>query len=203
MNSKLKVGVTGNIGSGKSSVCALIEKKGYPVIYADVLAKSLYPSNKELKDWIISNFGKHIYEGGVFHPSALAEIVFADEMKLHKLNAFVHPLVIEENLRLMDEYLKSADIVFHEAALLFEADMLKYFDKIVVVAASESLAKERVMVSRGITAEEFDNRLTKQLPAEFKIRNADYVIENSGTLAELELKTDALIADLHKHRITV
>lgn len=195
---KLTVAITGNLGSGKSTVCRFIEKQGYPVIYADLLAKSLYTGSPELKDRIIAEFGEGIYTEQGFNSSALASIVFNDEIKLYKLNAIIHPIVIAENERLMREALKNSSLVFHEAALIFEADMLKYFDFIVVVNAPEELAMNRVKESRGITEEEFVLRRDKQLPAEFKAKNADYVIENAGSIEDLEQETVKLLEYLNE-----
>jgi dephospho-CoA kinase len=176
----LKIGITGNIGSGKTTVSKLFELIGIPVFYADEAAKSIMVTDELLITGIKQTFGDAAYfEDGTLNRKHIAGIVFNDEAQLAKLNALVHPAVF----RAFDSWVKqiSADVpyVLKEAAVLFESSSYKLCDKTIMVTAPLELRIKRVMKRDGITREEVLNREARQFPEEKKIQLADYVLKNN------------------------
>lgn len=192
MKKLLKVAITGGIGSGKSSFADFMRAKGYPVIKADILAKELYVTNEELKQNIIAEFGDNVYPNGEFDRIALYQKAFADEEKVKKLNALVHPVVIKEINKLMSFY-KSDQIVFVEAALIFESSMEKLFDYIILIIADEKIRIDRTVKRENISREEVKQRMKYQIPDELKKEKSDFTFYNNGTVAELEQKANLLL----------
>lgn len=192
MKKLLKVAITGGIGSGKSSFADLMRAKGYPVIKADILAKELYVTNEELKQNIIAEFGDDVYPNGEFDRIALYQKAFVDGEKVKKLNALVHPVVIKEINKLMSFY-KSDQIVFVEAALIFEASMEKLFDYVILITADEKIRTDRTVKRENISREEVKQRMKYQIPDELKKEKSDFTFYNNGTVAELEQKADLLL----------
>ncbi|TZF85006.1 dephospho-CoA kinase [Pedobacter sp. BS3] len=176
----LKIGITGGIGSGKSTVSKLFELLGIPVFYADTAAKTVMQTDSILVDAIKTTFGEAAYTNGQLNRKYLANIVFNDEQQLLKLNALVHPAVF----RAFDTWVlqqKQAPYVLKEAALLFESGSYKMSDKTILVKAPLSLRISRVMQRDGITQQEVEQRMNKQLSDAGKEKLADYVIQNNET----------------------
>ena len=170
------IGITGGIGSGKSSVCKIIEELGYPVYTADSTAKRLMQTDQDLITAITSEFGTSIYIDDNLDRIALSKIVFNDSEKLQKLNALVHPAVAK-NFELWCKAQKS-EIVFKEAAILFETGGYKLLDETVLVYAPENERVSRVMHRDKVTKREVLDRMKNQWSDEKKIPLADRVIEN-------------------------
>src|SRR5690606_16027908 len=124
---KLKIAITGNIGSGKSSFAQFIQNKGYPVIYADIVSKVLLSKDDDIRKKIIREFGKEAYLNGEPDKDFLARKVFSSPENVIKINSILHPAVKKKILKLTDQYFEFNDIVFTEAALIYEADMEKMF----------------------------------------------------------------------------
>ncbi len=183
----IKAGITGGIGSGKSTVCRIFEKLGIPVYYADERAKYLMQHEHHLIDEIRKTFGSDIYDNGKLNRKLLAERVFNDSIKLKQLNALVHPAVFHDTEDWVEEQ-KALKVpyVLKEAALLIESGSYKSLDKLIVVTAPLEIRIERVMYRDNSTKEEIIARINHQLPDEEKVKLADYVIENSGDLEYLE-----------------
>lgn len=176
----LKVGITGGIGSGKSTVCRLFEKFGVPVYYADDRAKWLMNHQDELKEKLKEAFGKEVYgQEGMLDRTYLANIVFKDQEQLNILNGIVHPAVFKdgEQWQLKQEE-EGVAYSLKEAALLFETGSYAALDKIVVVTAPEATRIQRVMERDGATKEEVKARISKQMPQKEKEERADFVITN-------------------------
>jgi len=176
----LKVGITGGIGSGKSTVCRLFEKFGVPVYYADDRAKWLMNHQEGLKEQLKENFGAETYqEDGLLDRTYLAKIVFKDSAKLEILNRIVHPAVFEdgEQWQIEQEEL-GAIYTLKEAALLFETGSYRNLDRIIVVTVPEEIRIKRVMERDSTTEEEVRARINKQMPQEEKEKRADYIITN-------------------------
>ncbi len=173
------VGLTGSIGSGKTTVCHIFEQLRIPVYYADMKGKSFL--NKPLvKDKIAGLFGRQVFnEKGEPDRAALAALVFGDEKKLELLNTIIHPLV-REDFRSWVSLQKDAPYVIQEAAILFETGHADHFDKIIAVTAPEELRIRRVCERDGVDEAHVRKRATHQLPDEFKTKHADYVILNDG-----------------------
>lgn len=192
-NKKIKVGITGSIGSGKSVFCSMLREKGFLVIDVDELSKQILVSDNGIKSRIIKEFGKEAYTGGKLNKKFLAEKVFSDLSNVLLINSIVHPAVKVELVKKMDEILKDKNIVFAEAALIYEADMENMFDYIVLVTADYGLRMKRKSTSVGFTEEEFADRNRNQIPDSEKKKRADFIFENNGGLEELKIKTDLLI----------
>lgn len=193
---KLKVAVTGNIGSGKSSFCKLLEEMNYTVIKADEMAKDLMANDPNIKSQIIKQFGSSAYTKEGLNKSYLAEKIFSNEDNLLRMNLIVHPAVVKKVEQLMKESLKKADIAFHEAALIYEADIEEMFDVVVLITADYKVRLKRKQQSDNYSEAEFAKRNSNQIPDDEKIKRADFVFENNGTLDELKTKAQLLITVL-------
>jgi dephospho-CoA kinase len=172
----LKVGITGGIGSGKSTVSRIFELLGVPVYYADTAAKEIMQTDAELKSKVQEHFGPDIYKNGVLDRAALGKIVFNDKEQLELLNSLVHPATMRHS----DEWAnkQNAPYVLKEAALLFESGSSQSLDKIIGVFAPQPLRLLRVMKRDNVTREEVLARMNKQIDENIKMRLCDYVIHN-------------------------
>lgn len=176
----LKVGITGGIGSGKSTVCRLFEKFGVPVYYADDRAKWLMNYDKGIRKQLIDNFGAAVYnDEGKLDRKYLANLVFQDKNQLERLNAIVHPAVFEDGRQWQAEQ-EALGVAYtiKEAALLYETGSYASLDKIIVVTAPEKIRIQRVMERDGATEEEVRARMSKQMPQEEKEKRANFIIQN-------------------------
>ncbi len=187
-NRKLKIGITGGLGSGKSSASFFLITLGYPVFFADEIAKSLMVNDSSLVAKITEEFGTESYENGVLNTQFLGQKVFSSPELVQRLNSIVHPVVVLNSTRIMQEALVSSDIVFYEAALLMEAGMMERFDFILLITAHEEIRIERGIKRGGITGDEIRRRIKSQLPENEKIKNSHFVIENNSTLENLHTK---------------
>lgn len=174
----LKVGITGGIGAGKTTVCQLFELLNIPVYYADDRAKALMIEDKELVNQIKSLLGKQAYhDDGSLNRKHIASIVFHDKGKLALLNALVHPAVAKDSQNWFNNQ-KKAPFALKEAALLFETGSYKDLDQIITVAAPLELRIERVMKRDNVTRDAVLARIDKQLPQKEKIKQSDIIINN-------------------------
>ncbi len=190
---KLKVAVTGGIGAGKSAFCGQLEKSGYPVVKVDDVSKDILSSDPDVKKEIIKTFGINSFKDDMPDKKFLAEVVFSDPSNVMKINAILHPIVIKRTNELISELQKKNDIVFAEAALIYEADMEDLFDYVVLVTADEDIRMKRKMSGDDYTEEQFRNRDENQIRDEEKRKRADFVFVNNGSLDELVIKTGLLI----------
>ncbi|MES2062610.1 MAG: dephospho-CoA kinase [Bacteroidota bacterium] len=176
-----KVGITGNIGSGKTTVSKIFEVLGIPVFYADDAAKDVMITDTELIAGIKQAFGNEAYfEDGSLNRKHIAGIVFNNKEELAKLNALVHPAVF----RAFDKWVlgqKNVPYVLKEAAILFESGSYKMCDRAVMVTAPLELRIKRVTTRDGITADEVKSRNDRQFPEEKKLAMANDVIINDDT----------------------
>src|ERR1700694_4666343 len=147
----LKIGLTGGIGSGKTTVAQIFEVLSIPVYYADQAAKDLMNQDRGLKKQLISAFGSEVYKEGMLDRSYLSAMVFADVEKLALLNSYVHPVTLRHAAEWMNN--QQTAYAIKEAALIFEAGLEKFFDYIIGVTAPESLRIKRVMKRDHITEE--------------------------------------------------
>jgi len=196
----LLIGLTGNIASGKSEVARMLAERGATVIDADVLAReAVGPQTQALRD-IVKRWGKDILnDDGTLDRGALRQIVFADQDELDALNRIVHPGVT----RLRDREIAIAkergdQIVVCVIPLLFERNLTEEFDSIVLVDAPRPLRLERLVTTRGLEETDAMNMIAAQMPAELKRARADYCIDNSGSLNDLERDVDALWSSLQR-----
>jgi dephospho-CoA kinase len=188
------LGVTGGIGSGKTTVCRFLEEQGARVFYADIEAKRLMQENPAVRAAIEAAFGPESYtDDGALNRAYLAGHVFGDDAELERLNAIVHPHVFE-SFEAAKERARDEDVplLVHEAALLFEAGGDAHVDAVAVVDAPEADRVERVTERDDVTAEQVRARMEHQLSPEALRRRADYVITNDGSLDDLRRQAIAL-----------
>jgi len=194
---KLSIGITGNIGSGKSTFCNFIKTQNYPVINADELAKKILTEDEHVKKKIIKSFGEESYADGILNKTYLAQNVFSNPAKVLKINSIVHPILIEQNKKLVNKLFEKSRLVFTEAALIYEADMEAEFDYVVLVSAVLENRKNRVTASGKLSEEEFLRRDSNQIPEEEKKKRADFIFENNGSESDLKSKADFLLMILN------
>jgi len=194
-------GITGTIGTGKSTVAAMFGELGAFVIDADKLAREVVEPGKPAWQAIIDSFGRQILNGDqTLNRQMLADIVFRDPAKLKLLNSCVHPEIFKEDQRLVDER-KSADpdgLVIKDIPLLLEMgrDVARLMaDKIIVVYASPDVQLKR-LVARGVAEADALNRINNQVPVKDKLKMADFVINNDGTLDETRVQVRAVYQQL-------
>jgi len=188
----IKVAVTGGIGSGKSVVCSVFEKLGIPVFYADESAKELLDSDKDIKEKLISYFGKPIFgKDDKLVRSKFAEIIFNNKTYLTTVNGIVHPRVRKEFDNWVEK--QTSPYVIEEIAILFESGQAHLFDKIISVTAPLEMRIERVMKRDNISREKVLDRLNNQDNDESRIERSDFIIINN----DRELLLPQII-DIHK-----
>ncbi len=174
----LKIGITGGIGSGKSTVCKIFETLKIPVYNADISAAKIINTNTELKKALISLFGEDIYTDlGILNRKKLAKIIFSDKEVLAKVNSLIHPAVRADYQEWLEENIE-AKFTIKEAAILFESGAYKQVDKVITVFAPEELRIKRVMNREPITREEVLRRIKNQMTEKEKIKRSDFVIYN-------------------------
>ncbi len=173
----LKIGITGGIGSGKTTVAKIFELLQVPVYYADAASKRLYETDASLRERIIQEFGKEIYSGNRLNKAALAQIVFSDPAKLALLNSLVHPLTITDARNWMNQ--QKTTYVLKEAALIFESGSAEGLDYVIGVAAPAALRIHRAMQRDGVSREEVQNRMSRQINEGIKMRLCDFIIHNN------------------------
>jgi dephospho-CoA kinase len=194
----LLVGLTGNIASGKSTAARMLSERGATIIDADVLARRAVERGTPAYERIVERWGDAVLApDGHLDRAALRRIVFSDAEELERLNAIVHPEVERMRDRLVREARERGDrIVVADIPLLFERHLGGSFDRIILVDAPRALRLERLVRERGLRETEAMEMITAQMPAELKRAGADIVIDNDGTVAELERDVEAAWATL-------
>lgn len=175
----LRIGITGGIGSGKTTVAKIFELLNVPVYYADAASKRLYSTDKALMANIKKNFGEDVYANDQLNRSRLASIVFNDPEKLELLNQLVHPPTIKDAEAWMK--LQTAPYVIKEAALIFESGSAAGLDYVIGVKASLPVRLKRTMERDNATREQVLNRINKQMDEDIKLRLCDFIIDNDET----------------------
>jgi len=198
----LRVGLTGGIASGKSTIAKMLGSLGAVVVDADALVAELYRPGRAGHEALVRTYGNEIVrEDGEIDRQKLANIAFAAPEGSQKLNALIHPLVIAEQIRMFEEAERTGDdrVMIVEATLLLESGGRARFDRIVIVDVAPDVQIARG-IARGMTREEVTRRIAHQMPREERLRFADYVIDNSGDLRAAENETrrvyEKLLADL-------
>jgi dephospho-CoA kinase len=186
----VRVGLTGGVGSGKSTVAALLARHGAVVIDADALAREVVEPGSPGFDAVVTRFGSTVVADGRLDRAALAALVFRDKRALADLNAIVHPLVGERAAELMAAAPPDA-VVVYDVPLLVEADLAAGFDVVVVVEAPAETRLARLQ-GRGLSAEDANARMAAQAADAQRRAVADVVIENEGSRAELAERVDEL-----------
>jgi dephospho-CoA kinase len=173
----LKIGLTGSIGSGKTTVAKIFELLNVPVYYADDASKRLYHTDQDLIKNIKKHFGEDVYTGEQLNRSKLAAIVFSDPSRLELLNQLVHPPTIRDAVRWMEQ--QTSPYAIKEAALLFESGSAEGLDYVIGVRAPSHLRIKRAMDRDQLSREQVLSRANRQINDEIKMRLCDFVIENN------------------------
>jgi dephospho-CoA kinase len=174
--SMLKIGLTGGIGSGKSTVAAVFSLLGIPVLQADQLAKTIMQENPQVRSQLIAAFGEAAYLNDRLNTAHIANIVFKDSFQLAVLNSIVHPATIAESAAWAER--QQAPYVIKEAALFFESGSAQGLDGIIGVSAPASLRIKRVMDRDGVSRQQVLDRMQQQIDADLKMKLCDWVIVN-------------------------
>jgi len=172
----VRVGLTGGIGSGKSTVAHVFEILGIPVYYADKEAKRLMNEDPEIRKQLIQHFGQEAYADNLLNRRFIAEIVFRDKEKLRLLNSLIHPITIAKAEEWMMKH--KTPYVIKEAALIFESGSQENLDIVIGVSAPLAVRIQRTIKRDGITREEVLARMQNQIEESIKMRLCDFVIRN-------------------------
>ena len=194
----LVLGLTGGIASGKSTADAFFLKRNLPVIDSDVIAHDILNIDQLGYKKVISYFGQDILNSDrTLNRKKLGQIVFNDQSKLNVLNQITHPLIFSEiEDKITQNKLLKKPVVIVDAPLLFETKVKDYCDKTLLIAVPEELQLQRLMTRNRLNKTEALNRIKTQMPLSQKEKLADYVITNTGTIKELEIKLANLLCEL-------
>ncbi|MEO8231088.1 MAG: dephospho-CoA kinase [Ignavibacteriota bacterium] len=188
----MKITITGNIGSGKTTFAQFAEEAGYTVLRADDISKKILAEDEKVKSLVIKVFGEKSFKDGKPNKSFLVNEIFIDSTKLQKLESILHPRVIKSIDKYSTEILKTNKIVFVEAALIYEADMEAMFDYVVLITSDRTNRLNRKIKS-GLTEQDFIQRESNQIPEEEKKKRADFIFSNNASIEELKMKFKLLL----------
>jgi len=175
-----KIGITGGIGSGKTTVCEIFKLLGVPVFHADLEAKFLQNNDLHIRDLLIKLFGRQIYSpDGLLDRKQLAGLIFNDSEAMANVNAIIHPAVRQNFLKWTYIH-QDASYILYEAAILLESGYASDFDSNILVLADEKIRIERVIKRDHVSEEQVMQRINNQMPDDKKIAMVDYIIENSN-----------------------
>jgi len=193
----LLVGLTGGIGTGKSTAARMLERRGAVVFDADVLARQAVAPGTSGFDQVLERFGPNVLApGGGLDREALASIVFSDPAARRDLEGIVHPEVRRMFAEGCEEYRDSDRVVVFSAPLLVETGMHTAFDLLIVVSAAVATQIRRLMRDRGMAERDVQARIAAQLPLEAKAEVADILVDNEGTLEDLERRVERVWRNL-------
>lgn len=189
------IGITGGIGSGKSTISKWIRERGYSVLSSDEIAKEEMSSNEELKNKLIAEFGISIYlDSGELNKSLLSDLIFdTNNSQVKKINQIVHPYAIESIMNQLEELANSGSKrIFVESALMYESGMAEGYDYVITVHTDEEKVIERVQKRSSLSEEKIRTIMKSQLNPIEKKKLADFVIDNNGTVDDLRVSFDTL-----------
>lgn len=191
------IGLTGGIATGKSTISKMFKSFHIPVIDADKIAREVVEPGKTAYDHIVRTFGKGITQGdGTIDRKKLGQIIFSDEQKRKQLNEIVHPAIRRKMIDRRDEYLKQGErAVVLDIPLLFESDLTHFVDQIIVVYIPEALQLERLLKRDHLNKVDALKRIRAQLPIEEKVKKADAVIDNQGSIEESFEQLEKILID--------
>jgi dephospho-CoA kinase len=190
---QIRVAITGNIGSGKSTFTKFLFEAGYPVILADDISKEILAGDYEVREEVVKEFGAQSFLGNKINKKYLADNIFSDPRKLKKINSILHPRVRKRIEYLSKEYFKTSSIVFVEAALIFESKIEEMYDYVVLITADKNLRMRRSTLTKKLSEEDFVKRDNNQMNEESKKKKADFIFTNDGSKDELKRKAILLI----------
>jgi len=199
MKGRRVIGLTGNIGSGKSTVAHMLHELGADIIDADQVARDIVKPGLPAFDEIVAEFGpKVLAKDGTLDRKALAAEVFGDVSARRRLELITHPRIAMETQRRIAASKK--DVVVYEATLLVENGIHRGLDGLIVVLAPEDQQIERVAARDGMAREDIEKRLAAQMPAALKAAEASWVVKNEGSLAQLRLQVEGVWKELHERQ---
>ena len=194
-SAKKNIGLTGGIGSGKTTVAKFIEEMGFPVYFSDDRAKEIVNDDEVLKNRIKELLGDEAYdENGFYNRKYVSGIVFNDDEMRLQLNALIHPAVKIDFENWVEN--QNSEFVFNETALLFELKLNESCYKSVLVTADDNIRIKRVMDRDGKTYREVEAVMTKQMPEKDKVKKADFVIYNNSNIEDLKAETEKTLLKL-------
>lgn len=193
----LKIGLTGGIGSGKTTVAKIFESLGIPIYYADFEMRCLINTHPGIKKSIIQNFGIDSYIDGELNRKYISNLVFNDSKNLELLNSITHPFLAQDVQNWFNKQITHYAI--EESAIIFETGIEKNFDYIIGVTAPENIRIERVIKRDKLSKEEVLKRIDKQMNDEEKMKKCNYVIVNYGDIENLNIQIKAIHIDLLKN----
>jgi len=195
----LRVGLTGGIATGKSTVGAMFVELGCHLIESDQITHQLFEPGQAVHATVVQQFGKRILAGdGTIDRRILGDIVFKDPQARAKLNSLVHPAIIQRQ----QEWLKEMDaqdpggIAIVDAALMIEVGTYKNYDKVIVVTGSPEIQRERLRARSALSEEQIESRIRSQMPTEEKLKYADFVIDNSGSIGSTRAQVERVYRQL-------
>ncbi|EQG99004.1 dephospho-CoA kinase [Clostridioides difficile DA00189] len=191
----LILGLTGGIGCGKSSLSNIFRNLNIPIVDADIISRKIF-EDKLLLEKVFVHFGQSIKnDDGTLNRKALGKIVFSDEEKLKELNNLTHPRIREKIISEIEKLRKKGEnIVVLDAAILVESGFLDMVDKLLVVTCKQEVQISRIQKRDNCSEQEALSRINSQMSQEEKSKYGDYIIDNSGTITELESKAHKLLS---------
>lgn len=201
MGRMLRIGLTGGIGSGKSSVASLLRDHGFVIVDADRIARDiLQPGSDALRE-VVAEFGDDLVDAsGVLNRKLLAQRAFGSEAQTQKLNAITHPAIRKEAMQQFEAAESAgAQVAVYDMPLLIELGLHRSMDFTVVVDVDEEERVKRLVSSRGLTEEDARARIARQISDTERLEAADYVIDNNGPLSELSPQVDALVSHIQRY----
>ncbi|HJF33400.1 MAG TPA: dephospho-CoA kinase [Sporosarcina psychrophila] len=190
------IGLTGSIASGKSTVSAMLKKRGFPIVDADEIARLVVEPGSPVLMEISRLFGQEfLREDGSLNREKLGERIFGNEEERLKLNSIIHPAIRKEMLKQKEQWISSgSNTVILDIPLLFESKLQSFVDKIIVVSTTPEIQKDRLMSRNVLSEEEADARISSQLPLKEKELGADAVLYNNGTIEHTESQLDGILS---------
>lgn len=191
------IGLTGSIASGKSTVSAMLKRKGFPIVDADEIARQVVEPGSPVLTEISQAFGQGVLQAdGSLNREKLGELIFKDKEKRLQLNGIIHPAIRKEMLRQKEEWLaRGARTVIMDIPLLFESKLQSLVDKIIVVSVTPEVQKERLIARNVLSEEEADARIQSQMPVKEKEKEADAVLYNNHTVEQTEEQLERLLLE--------
>lgn len=196
----MKIGLTGSIACGKSTVSKFLCEQGYTVVDADAISHRLTAPGGDALPAIREAFGDAVFCGDALDRRSLGALVFADSSKRQALNAILHPMILERIYSELDAGDAPDTLIFGDIPLLYECHMEEHFDRIWVVSAQEETQLDRLMQRDNLTRDEALARIRSQMPLEEKCRRADAVIHTDGPIPETQRQVRRLLASPHERR---
>lgn len=196
----MKIGLTGSIACGKSTVSSYLRQLGYAVVDADAISRSLTAPGGAALPAIRKSFGDAVFDGDALNRRALGSIVFTSEEKREKLNGILHPMIIGEIQSQLDALDAPDTLVFGDIPLLYECAMAHMFESVWVVSTTREIQIDRLHLRDGLSREEAERRIDAQMPLSEKCALANAVIDSSGSIEQTRAQVQSLIDSISSRR---